>query len=107
MQRPPRRGGHERDGMPVAAGRSGRSRKGEEMAVGFDDSERIAPSALFGGTVESVMATPRIAPPPATLEEARRAPGRAGQIEALTRRIESEGIKYVFFQQVSITGRVM
>ena len=28
-------------------------------------------------------------------------------MEAITRRIESEGIKYVFFQQVSITGRVM
>ncbi len=45
--------------------------------------------------------------PPATLEEARNQPGRAAQIEALTRRIEAEGIKYVFFQQVSVTGRVM
>src|SRR5215510_14481787 len=27
--------------------------------------------------------------------------------EEITRKIESEGIKYVFFQQVSITGRVM
>ena len=51
--------------------------------------------------------SPRIAPPPATLEEARNQPGRREQIEELTRRIESEGIKYVFFQQVSITGRVM
>ena len=61
----------------------------------------------LGGTVESVLATPRIAPAPATLEEARNAPGRAAKIEALTRRIESEGIRYVYFQQVSITGRVM
>jgi glutamine synthetase len=61
----------------------------------------------FGGTVETVLASPRIAPPPATLEEARNQPGRREKIEELTRRIESEGIKYVFFQQVSITGRVM
>ena len=57
--------------------------------------------------VADVLATPRIAPPPATLEEARNQPGRRERIEELTRRIESEGIKYVFFQQVSITGRVM
>src|SRR6478672_13109516 len=61
----------------------------------------------FGGTVETVLASSRIAPAPATLEEARKAPGRAEKIEQLTRRIEAEGIKYVFFQQVSITGRVM
>src|ERR1700684_4154124 len=40
-------------------------------------------------------------------EEARTAPGRDEKIEELTRRIEAEGIKYVFFQQVSVTGRVM
>ena len=45
--------------------------------------------------------------PPATLEEARSQPGRREKIEEITRRIESEGIKYVFFQQVSVTGRVM
>jgi glutamine synthetase len=61
----------------------------------------------FGGTVATVLHSPRIAPAPATLEEARTRPGRREQIEALTRRIESEGIEYVFFQQVSITGRVM
>src|SRR6185503_4431573 len=49
----------------------------------------------------------RTSPPPATLEEARNQPGRRERIEEITRRIESEGIKYVFFQQVSITGRVM
>src|SRR5438045_2441435 len=61
----------------------------------------------LGGTVDTVLSSPRIAPPPATLEEARNQPGRRERIEELTRRIESEGIKYVFFQQVSITGRVM
>ena len=34
-------------------------------------------------------------------------PGATTKIEQLTRRIEDEGIEYVFFQQVSITGRVM
>src|SRR5512145_778083 len=61
----------------------------------------------FGGTVATVTASPRIAPAPATLEEARNQPGRRERIEALTQRIEAEGIKYVFFQQVSITGRIM
>ena len=57
--------------------------------------------------VADVLATPRVAPPPATLEEARSVPGRPERIAELARRIESEGIKYVFFQQVSVTGRVM
>src|SRR5215207_723823 len=61
----------------------------------------------FGGTVESVLRSSRIAPAPSTLEEARSQPGRRERIEEITRRIEAEGIKYVFFQQVSVTGRVM
>src|SRR3954468_18740715 len=61
----------------------------------------------FGGTVHTVLETPPTKAPPPTLEEARNRPGRREQIEAITRRIESEGVKYVFFQQVSITGRVM
>ncbi len=61
----------------------------------------------FGGTVETVLASPQVKPPPRTLEEARTAPGRREKIEELTRRIEAEGIKYVYFEQVSITGRVM
>src|ERR671910_900588 len=67
----------------------------------------LAPEPTFGGTVQTVLETPRVKPAPRTLEEARNAPGRREKIEELTRRIESEGIKYVFFQQVSITGRVM
>src|SRR5579862_9058429 len=63
--------------------------------------------AVLGGNVETVLGSPRIDPPPATLDEARGAPGRAEKIAALARRIEAEGIKYVFFQQVSVTGRVM
>jgi glutamine synthetase len=61
----------------------------------------------FGGDVHTVLDTPRSEMPPATLEEARSRPGRREKIEEITRRIESEGIKYVFFQQVSVTGRVM
>ena len=32
---------------------------------------------VFGGDVHTVLASPRIVPPPPTLEEARNAPGRA------------------------------
>ena len=66
-----------------------------------------APGRLFGGTVDTVLKSSRIAPAPSTLEEARSQPGRRERIEELTRRIDAEGIRYVFFQQVSITGRVM
>src|SRR5437763_1676888 len=43
------------------------------------------PEPVFGGTVHTVTASPRIPLPPATLEEARSAPGRAERIEAITR----------------------
>src|SRR5919206_49998 len=61
----------------------------------------------FGGDVRTVYDAPGGGMPPATLEEARNQPGRREKIEEITRRIEAEGIKYVFFQQVSVTGRVM
>jgi nucleotide-binding universal stress UspA family protein len=73
--------------------------------------EKVAVDAqaplTFGGTVKTVLQTPKATAAPATLEEARNQPGRRERIEEITRRIESEGIKYVFFQQVSVTGRVM
>ncbi|HWD64481.1 MAG TPA: glutamine synthetase family protein [Solirubrobacteraceae bacterium] len=74
--------------------------KGEETSNG-------KPVFELGGTVQTVLDSPRIEPPPSTLEEARNAPGRREQIEQITRRIEAEDIKYVFFQQVSVTGRVL
>src|SRR3989440_94918 len=77
------------------------------MAVAVDGGDPSATTVPLGGTVETVITSPRIAPAPATLEEARHAPGRAEKIEEITRRIEAQGIKYVFFQQVSVTGRVM
>ncbi|HYM56748.1 MAG TPA: glutamine synthetase family protein [Solirubrobacteraceae bacterium] len=61
----------------------------------------------FGGNVATVLDTPRSVPAPATLEEARRAPGRADKIVELSQLIEARDVKYVFFQQVSVTGRVM
>src|SRR5579862_3827945 len=77
------------------------------MAVAVDGGDPSAVTVPLGGTVETVLESPRIAPAPATLEEARNAPGRREKIEQITRRIEAQGIKYVFFQQVSVTGRVM
>jgi hypothetical protein len=47
----------------------------------------LAPEPTFGGTVETVLETPRVKPAPRTLEEARNAPGRREKIEELTRRI--------------------
>jgi hypothetical protein len=75
----------------------------------MSDSVTVDASApmLFGGDVRTVLESRRAGMPPKTLEEARNQPGRREQIEQITKRIESEGIKYVFFQQVSVTGRVM
>jgi glutamine synthetase len=76
------------------------------MSDGSATAQAVASNG-FGGTVSTVLKTARSEVPPATLEEARNQPGRRERIEEITRRIQSEGIKYVFFQQVSITGRVM
>ena len=65
------------------------------------------PAKEMGGTIETVLKTPKAEMPPATLEEARNQKGRAEKIQEIVKRIEDEEIKYVFFQQVSITGRVM
>jgi hypothetical protein len=62
---------------------------------------------FFGGDVRTVLESPRAVMPPKTPEEALNQPGRREQIEQLTKRIESEGIKYIFFQQVSVTGGVV
>src|SRR3982751_5675359 len=65
-----------------------------------------AVAAPAGLDVAGVLATPKVEPAPAPLEEARHAPGRAERIEELTRRIEAERIEYVFFQQVSVSGHI-
>ena len=56
--------------------------------------------------VQRVLESPAIEPPPKTLEEARNAPGRAERIAEIAKEIERDGIEYVFFQQVSITGHI-
>jgi glutamine synthetase len=76
------------------------------MSDGSVTAQAVASNG-FGGTVDTVLQSPRSEVPPPTLEEARSQPGRRERIEEITRRIQADGIKYVFFQQVSITGRVM
>ena len=78
----------------------------ESAVSGTSQSASNGRSAQFGGTMETVVASSRIAPPPPTLAEARTAPGRREKIEELTQFIEREGIKYIFFQQVSVSGHI-
>src|SRR5438105_2193661 len=93
-------------GTPEPPARTNQQEESRMATEGIvDASTGLEP--VFGGDVHTVTASPRIEPPPATLEEARSAPGRSEKIETLTRLIENRGIKYVFFQQVSVTGRVM
>ena len=77
------------------------------MATTADRAVTTEETPTMGGTVQTVLETPQTKKPPATLEEARNQPGRIERIAEITERIEREGIKYVFFQQVSITCRVM
>ena len=51
------------------------------MAVAVDGGDPSATAVPLGGTVQTVLDSPRIAPAPATLEEARNAPGRREKIE--------------------------
>lgn len=76
------------------------------MANQVDDVLTHAAAPVFGGGVDDVLATPRIAPAAATLEDARNAPGRAERIAQIARRIEAEDIKFIYFQQVSVSGHV-
>src|SRR5215210_2782421 len=56
--------------------------------------------------VQTVLARGGIADPPATLDEARSDPARRERIQAIRKRINEQGIKYIFFQQVSGSGHV-
>jgi glutamine synthetase len=56
--------------------------------------------------VQAALSSPKIEPAPQTLEDARNAPGRAEKIAEIEKRIEDEGIEYVFFQQISISGHI-
>src|SRR5690242_18217212 len=56
--------------------------------------------------VQRVLAKGPIADPFATLEEARNDPDRLERIRQIRKLIDERGIKYIFFQQVSISGHV-
>jgi glutamine synthetase len=56
--------------------------------------------------IQTVLARGGIADPPMTLEEARSDAGRRERIQAIRKRINEQGIKYIFFQQVSVSGHV-
>jgi glutamine synthetase len=56
--------------------------------------------------IQTVLARGGIADPHATLDEARSDAGRRERIQAIRKRINEQGIKYIFFQQVSVSGHV-
>src|SRR3954467_15131855 len=56
--------------------------------------------------VQRVLAKGAIADPFRTLEAARSDPGRLEKIRQIRKLIDERGIKYIFFQQVSISGHV-
>src|SRR5258708_20417242 len=56
--------------------------------------------------VQRVLAKGGIADPFPTLEQARSDPGRLEKIRQIRKLIDERGIKYIFFQQVSISGHV-
>lgn len=56
--------------------------------------------------VLDVLAKGAIPNPHPTLEEARNDPARHAAIEEIRKQIDAKGIRYVFFQQVSVSGHV-
>src|SRR5438034_6834128 len=56
--------------------------------------------------VQRVLAKGAVADPFSTLEAARADPGRQEKIRQIRRLIDERGIKYIFFQQVSVSGHV-
>src|SRR5712691_9702158 len=56
--------------------------------------------------VQRVLAKGSIADPFPTLEQARHDPERLEKIRQVRRLIDERGIKYIFFQQVSVSGHV-
>src|ERR671911_3081 len=56
--------------------------------------------------IQSVLAKGPIPDPIPTLEEARNDPGRRKRIQEIRKEINEKGIKYIFFQQVSVSGHV-
>src|SRR5438128_9099304 len=56
--------------------------------------------------VQRVLAKGPVPDPFPTLEDARHDPGRHEQIRQIRQLIDERGIKYIFFQQVSVSGHV-
>src|SRR2546423_14643072 len=56
--------------------------------------------------VQGVLAKGPIPDPFQTLDEARNDPGRLERIRQIREQIDERGIKYIFFQQVSVSGHV-
>src|SRR2546429_1752261 len=56
--------------------------------------------------VQLVLAKGSIADPFPSLEQARSDPGRLEKIRQIRKLIDERGIKYIFFQQVSVSGHV-
>jgi len=56
--------------------------------------------------VQSVLAKGGIPDPLATLDKARSDPTRRERIQEIRKRINEQGIRYIFFQQVSVSGHV-
>ena len=56
--------------------------------------------------VQEVLAKGSIADPHPTLDEARNDPARRAKIDEVRKFINENGMKYIFFQQVSVSGHV-
>src|SRR5438034_9666407 len=56
--------------------------------------------------VQGVLAKGPIPDPFPTLDQARHDPGRHEKIQQIRKLINERGIKYIFFQQVSVSGHV-
>ncbi|HEY1369030.1 MAG TPA: hypothetical protein VGF23_18045, partial [Gaiellaceae bacterium] len=56
--------------------------------------------------VQRVLAKGPVPDPFPTLDEARKDPGRREKIQQIKQEIAEKGIKYIFFQQVSVSGHV-
>jgi glutamine synthetase len=56
--------------------------------------------------IQEVLARGPISDPFPTLDEARNDPGRRQKIQEIRKQINEKGIKYIFFQQISVSGHV-
>ena len=56
--------------------------------------------------VQRVLAKGPVPDPFSTLDDARHDPGRHAKIQQIRSLIDERGIKYIFFQQVSVSGHV-